>query len=423
MATQKSVRNTPRAGVQRLVHRASQIPISSTLALAAALRVAVAAIPGIMLRDDATYYVDAAKHLAHGDGYLLRGAATAYWPVGYPAFLSLFMHGPGAALFLARLAQCALSVACIYMSYWIARRVYEEDGPARLTALILACMPNEIMYPSLLLGEVLFTFLVLAGCVLLLRPPHQALTLWAGLCFGGAVLVRPVVAILPALVVFLARYGSLRERITRVALVIAVMIGVTLPWAARNSVLFRQPVWVSTNGGVNAWIGIHGGATGGQQLAREMAFAGLLQGNEADADHRALERAIEIVRDHPGRAIVSAMRKAGRMWLPDHGGGDTVFPRTRSWQRKASAMVTDLYYLLLWTLVGWALLRRRRAAGLPAAVLVYFTVIYAAMVAMPRYQFPELPWLAMIAAGIVATPRAGERVPSSPNDLHGHRRG
>src|ERR1044071_6772216 len=136
----------PSTGGERepFLHRLTSLPLAGILCVAAALRVAMAFQPGIMLRDDATYYVEAARQLAIGHGYLLQGKLTAYWPVGYPAFLSLFFHGAWVGLLSARLAQVVLSVASVALVYVLARSTWDDERAARGAALVTALLPDNV---------------------------------------------------------------------------------------------------------------------------------------------------------------------------------------------------------------------------------------------------------------------------------------
>lgn len=106
--------------------------------LAFILRLFCALISSPVPRDDGVYYVAAARDMAHGMGYLLRGEPTAYWPIGYPFFLSLIFRLSNDSLVAAKVAQVLLSTAIVLMGYWIARRLYGREEPARLTAALLA---------------------------------------------------------------------------------------------------------------------------------------------------------------------------------------------------------------------------------------------------------------------------------------------
>ncbi len=386
------------------------------LLLALSLRLLFAFVAGPGLRDDASYYVEAAQGLASGKGYLLRGQPTAYWPVGYPFFLSMIFrvsHG----LLWARIVQSVLSVAIVFMSFRLALRLYAREQPARLTALILALMPAQIAYPSLMLGEVLFTALTLAGSLLLVSSDRWASVVAGGIAFALATYVRPIAFFLPFVALAWGSRGRLRRRLASGLVVLGVMVAAALPWAVRNVRVLHHPVWVSTNGGINLWMGNHVGATGAYAFTPEMERERDRLGDEAAFDAYARGRAVQFMREHPMQELALLGRKIVLLWTTDHYGVDSVFTRQRSWARKLCVLLSDLAALGVWLLLIRALVLRRRPAPLAIAVVGYITAVYAVTVAMPRYQFPAIPWLVIAAAAAVnasSTPRDSTAPSSVP---------
>lgn len=75
--------------------------------------------PPVAPYSDMSAYDGLAWRLAQGLGYVtLEGAFTAYWPVGYPAFLSVMYlvcgHEPGCGYF-ANLVLAAAIVVAVYL--------------------------------------------------------------------------------------------------------------------------------------------------------------------------------------------------------------------------------------------------------------------------------------------------------------------
>ena len=394
--------------MRALLGRAARIHPLTSLAWGLGLRLACAFVPAREPRDDAVHYVTAARELASGVGYLLRGHPSAYWPVGYPLFLSLVFRATGSSLIAVRVIQAILSSGMIYLAYSIGRRLYGREEPARLGALLLAFIPSQITYPASMLSEVLYASLTLAGFALFLRSLRWPWAVASGAGFGLAELVRPVAFLLPALGALWGDRGAWLHRLRAGMIAFGVMLCVLSPWVLRNMRVLHSPIWVSTNGGINLWMGNHPGATGSYEFTPEMAAASRRIGNEVAFDAYARARAVAFVREHPTEALSLLWRKVVLLWSPDHNGVDGVFPRLRSWQRKLSVALSDVAYFGVWLLLIAGLAARRRPAGLPIVMLLYYTAIYAATVAMPRYQFPAIPWLAMAAAAI-AMPAGSSR--------------
>src|SRR5207249_3415028 len=151
----------------------------------------------------------------------------------------------------------------------------------------------------LLLSEVVFTFSILTA-VALTQTRSRAALVASGALFGAAVLVRPVAALLPPVPALLDRTRPPARRLLRALVVTVVMLGVTLPWSIRNTRLFGRPVWVSTNGGINAWFGNNLASTGGYGLIPEMLAAQSRSRDEVAFDSLASRRAEEFIARHPG---------------------------------------------------------------------------------------------------------------------------
>jgi 4-amino-4-deoxy-L-arabinose transferase-like glycosyltransferase len=369
--------------------------------IALVLRVAAALVSSPTLRDDSVYYVAAARQLAQGMGYLLHGQPTAYWPVGYPLFLSVIFQLFGVSLIAAKLVQAVLSVCVVGLGYWVAKRCYGREEPARLTAAILALLPSQIALVAALLGEIPFTLLTLLGFAFLLGKQRWYQVVLAGVCFGLAALVRPSGLLLPLLGLGLLTSSRWTFRMRAALVLYAAMILTTLPWAIRNYKVLHAPVWISTNLGVNLWMGNHVGASGGYDFTPEMEQTALLIGNEVRFDTYARSKALEFIREQPAEATALMIRKLALLWAPDSDGAKAVFPRDRSFQSKALGILLKLTYMSLWVTFGIALAKRHKPSWLSIAILFYFTILHVLTVAMPRYHIPAIPWLAIGAASIV----------------------
>jgi hypothetical protein len=154
----------------------------------------------------------------------------------------------------------------------------------------------------------------------------------------------------------------------------------------RNERVLHYPVWVSTNAGINLWMGNHQGATGAYRYTPEMEAASQRIGDEVRFDAFARQQALSFMYRHPAQALPSA----------------------RSPARRALARLSDVFHALMAAGLVCAVISRRRGLGLPLAMLACFTTVYSITVASPRYLFPAMPWL-MIAAASAAAPRSPVR--------------
>jgi len=245
--------------------------------------------------------------LAAGDGYRSPedGSPTAYYPVGYPLFLSFLFravalfHDPSATpvpdlfaaardgtlsahadvvgpfVWTALVCNVLLSVGTIVLVHHIARKLGGEIA-GLVAAAIVACFPNLVFHTGALLTETLFLFLSLAALAVIVdggdrvakaTPPARITpSRWivGGALLGCAALVRPIVlALLPCVpLALLAGRIRLRNTASATALLVLACFAVLLPWSARNQVAMDAPILVSTNMGDNLCIGHHEGAPG-----------------------------------------------------------------------------------------------------------------------------------------------------------------
>ncbi len=133
---------------------------------------------------DAGWYLARAIEMGERGSYSENGVPTAYWPVGYPAFLSLLFKVTGPSLLAARLGNLALAAGMFWLLYLFTLRTFDDELSARGSVLLLAIYPNNIAYVPLLLTETLYVFLLLGALVAALNNRAWHSTLFAGVIFG-----------------------------------------------------------------------------------------------------------------------------------------------------------------------------------------------------------------------------------------------
>jgi hypothetical protein len=373
---------------------------------------------------DFAWYFDRAVSLAAGEGYHVDGAPTAYWPVGYPAFLALFFSVFGPSLELAKALNLGLTVASVLLSWMVARRLFPNPWVAHLTGMTLAIYPSWVAYSSILASEPLFTSLTLGGTALLLayRPRQWPWLAMAGVVFGLATLVRPQAVVLPAVLLLCLAWFDRREEyrgsVWRAALWIYGALAVTLvPWTARNLETFGQFVFVSTNGGDNLLIGHHPASFG--KYAPPTKLAPEIEGmEETERDKASRQLALEAIRADPARSfrLIGPKLKATFMsgtdapyWafqtkpqeliVPGMDSQRPLFLWFSSVSRAAPSIV--LFVFVSGLLLGLAA-RSKDPSSLPATPLGVLFVT-AGLVSLffgnPRFAFPVVPFLLMVGIG------------------------
>jgi 4-amino-4-deoxy-L-arabinose transferase-like glycosyltransferase len=264
---------------------------------------------------DEVEYLDLATRLAAGEGYVDEtGRPVAFWPVGYPAVLSLMFRLAGPSSVVGVGLQVALSVAACLLLSIVGSRVL-GPGPGRLAGLMLAIYPTHVMYSTLHLTEPLFMLLLLgvASCLFLGDKQRLAWLCFGGLLFGLAVLTRPLILPLGVALPFaLHRSG---QRIGKTLLATAVVVAMTLitilPWLWRNHELSGRWTTVTTSGGYNFWVGNNPAARGGYVHPDDIKVS--LQDDDGYDWHRGYRLGWEWIRENPATAALSMPLKISHL--------------------------------------------------------------------------------------------------------------
>ena len=108
-------------------------------------RLAVLLLLPITPSSNSAWYVGRAMEIASGEGYHEGPWPTAFWPVGYPAFLAGVFVLFGKHLLAAKLANLALSCGIFWLTYRLACALSRRDRLAACIAvLLLTIYPNQI---------------------------------------------------------------------------------------------------------------------------------------------------------------------------------------------------------------------------------------------------------------------------------------
>jgi len=233
----------------------------SILFVALALRVAVflVAAPHAerFVTDDSSGYVTLAQNLK-----------ASYWnptsellalglerPPVYPLFLAAWEQA-GALPWSAILGQILLDEVALILTFLLLRSLVGTI-PTLTALLILALDFAVVQQSNLLLTETLFTVLVVASALGLLKGLHSgrlAFSAVGGLLLGLGVLTRPIGLYLPFVLLpaswYLGRHLKRRQHLG-VLVAFALSFGLTVgPWVGRNYALTGVPL-VSTIEGTN----------------------------------------------------------------------------------------------------------------------------------------------------------------------------
>lgn len=203
---------------------------------------------------DARGYHALAVNLIDGRGFSLN-TEPPYIPDAirtplYPALVALVYSLAGRVPLNVALAQGVLDSLTAVMVLVTASRL-AGHGAGLIGGLLYALNPTAIRFANELLTETVLTSLIMGvalAFVLFHSTKRVAWLALTGLLSACAILVKPNVALLPALVAGAVVYGLGRERPTLPAaaiaalalLPVAVCLLVVMPWVVRNRLVFGR---------------------------------------------------------------------------------------------------------------------------------------------------------------------------------------
>jgi 4-amino-4-deoxy-L-arabinose transferase-like glycosyltransferase len=391
----------------------------------------VAALPTRRPVFDERQYIAHATRLAEGKGYTDdAGRPTAYWPVGYPALLSVCCRATARDHDCGVLLQIVLGVAACVLVSLIGNRAF---GPriGRGAALLLALYPNQVFYSTLNLTEPLYTVLLLASTLLLLKSAERgvALNAAAGLTLGLAALVRPVICLFPlALLCWYRRLGwPFSKALGRTVLAGTCMLIAVSPWLVRNHKVTGSWTVLSTTGGHNLWIGNHPGALGGYYYPK--AINEQLRNGDGYDFSRGYRLGLDAIAATPLQAALRVFQKVSYFFALET---DGVLWNLKGLARPAPTVVklgllgvVNAAYLFVLSFSVLGLMGTPRGQPLSSLFLVltaYSVLITAVFIGDPRYHYALVPLAAVFSVKGVADEFPSLRKGVQAADPHARRR-
>lgn len=352
--------------------------------------------------DDAAMYLRLGKTLAETGAYLELGRPTAYMPVGYPFFLSLFFRIVPDPHFLILGVQILLSSWTCALVQRLAMRLGASPRAALWAGLALAVFPSSMGLATTFLVETLFTFLVLTSFFGATAPNKILAIGSSGVLLGLACFVRPVAMILiPLLFLPDILSGRWRRYLSSTLLAGVILVLVALPWGLRNKALFGRVVLHSTNGGVSLYTGHNPEATGVYMYNSDIDSHDSII-NEAVRSRIFADQAMHYIRTHPLQEVKLFAKKFAILLLRDR---VTIYEglvkdpgnRNFGWPVRILALINNLYYLVLLALflmIRWWRPHKNRAILITAGLAFWFQILfYCCFFVSDRYKFPAIPFL------------------------------
>jgi 4-amino-4-deoxy-L-arabinose transferase-like glycosyltransferase len=205
-------------------------------------------------------YISAAQDLLAGREFTGMPGYRSFLPPGLAFFYMGGMWLFGAEnLDMLRVLQAILGALTANLTYSLARLWLDEKG-AVASGLLFLILPINIFMPDFLLTETLFTFICTLSFLVICTQPQQ---IWrwalAGLLWGMAALVRPVLLYFPVFLL-LTSLVVWRKMLPWKGIVLALVLtaAVVSPWTIRNYNIHGVFLPVESKSGLDFYIFNHG---------------------------------------------------------------------------------------------------------------------------------------------------------------------
>ena len=391
--------------------------VVSVFVVALAVRLSVLAVMLPQLKPDQNpdYYRELGRNILAGKGFVAaapdgRELPNINRPPGYPLFLAGLMAVTGDRLGVLLAANCVLAALACGVTVVLAARWLPWRGAA-IAGLIAALDPNSVLRCCLVMTEMLFTLLVLAGvCVLVWRREKTWAWGLVGVLWGLAALCRAIAVMLPLVAVAAALLWRVRWRTVGLLLVgFAPLIGL---WMARNAAVTGQ--WFYSSSGqwflVSGWAANEEARQTGvpvevvqERLLARMGTMEFFGGPEQYAHMQRARREVvgATVRAAPWRLACNLARGVGQTLL---GPGRRNLEKFVREPRPARGWWPPVYTGLLAVLLlaaAWGAVWSWRQTGLLVVLAAYFVLLSATPLGNSRFRYPAVPMLAVLAvAGV-----------------------
>lgn len=274
------------------------------------------------------YYI-CGLHVLKGEVLAQSPDRIAYRAPLYPTFIAAVSMLFAGTLNPLRIVQALLGAFSPVLLYIIARlwlapmRDFPlpsilkrpHAGPAMI-GLAFAFMSEHIFFTGLVMTETLYIFSVLVW-MLIGTLAQRSNNYWLYIIFsallGALALIRPISLFFIPIVAYSSLAGVPREQWKhRLWAPMFAWLALILPWTIRNFVMLGSLVLITTNSGVNFYIGQHINYsyyhTGDKETIRKY-LADKGGGNEVTEDRLFLQTGFQSLREHPLSFFSRAVKK------------------------------------------------------------------------------------------------------------------
>ena len=362
---------------------------------------------------DNYYHHHWAQSIASGN---LAGDTTYFRAPFYIYILSALYSVLGDSLWVGRLFGLLVGLGTIFMTYRLGCRLF-APVVGLWAAALYALMPTSLYFESELLLDPLFTLLGLIAIDRFLgwlKHKSSGELLFCGLWFGLATITRPTMLVfIPVVVIYTLLAADRTRRWRSVILLTAGLVLVIGPIFARNLIVAGDPVLISSQGGINFYIGNNETADGVSAvmpppLGHNWRMEDTRQLAQKDANHLLTPgeqssywygRGIEWIKEYPADFASLYLKKLYLFFSPDEFSNNRSLPVffSQIWLLNYNQLGFGL--ILPFAILGlaWSFGRNGQVRFV-AWFLLLISLTSALFFITSRFRLPIIPLLTILAA-------------------------
>ena len=361
-------------------------------------------VPVSPVADSSAYHMFA-QNIAFKHQYAFaNGDITAYWPVGTSAIYALLYALFGVSFLPIVIFNIIIGTGIVWLTYKIGQ-TYLSSATALTAAWIMALWPTFIQFTTILASELIFIFFVLVAIYIwgnTKMPPIYRALFWGSMVCAAAYMrptALPLIVLLPTIEWMHKR--DMRACLTSLVVAASAIALLIAPWAYRNYQQFGHPVLISTNGGVNLWMGNHPGSNGGANKEPVTPYD-----NEAERDAYLKREAISFILHNPISYLELAVKRAILTYKAETIGVHWNAALQKNLNNTTLSILKGLSTLYWWAVImlacyGLYHLVPDKKVGLFHVLMIvpaYLFIFPILTVGQDRYHLPINPFLAIYAA-------------------------
>ncbi|MCP4705929.1 MAG: tetratricopeptide repeat protein [candidate division Zixibacteria bacterium] len=348
----------------------------------------------------------------------------------YPYFLTVIYKIAGDSIFWTRFLQIIIGSCSAILVYAIGHKMFSRVVGI-IAGFAYAAYGTIIFYETMFLIPVLYIFLLLASFYYLILIKNQTdIRAWvqAGICLGLAAIARPNILLLAPLIMLWIYFGFRKLAGGKKYIIpLVYLLGILVPVlsvTARNYVVTGETILISSQGGVNLYIGNNPDTEGLTMLMPEVRLDESISWSQfAVATREAAEnetgtklsaseessfwttKAINYVISNPGKFISITFKKLiyFLVGFENSDNADIYFSRNYSSLFSILLWQTPLYFpfglifplAIIGVMAQW---KRRSELALLFIMIVGYIPTVILFLVTARHRLPVIPFMLLFSS-------------------------